>query len=83
MVKSIINDISGYLARSEETTMRKFMRITGKNDQWSFADAGYKIARQRLKDGIDGTMLWRITLLRYDQEVIHQDIEVKFNITME
>lgn len=83
MVKSIINDVSEYLARSEETTMRKFMLITGKNDQWSFADAGYKIARQRLKDGIDGTMLWRITLLRYDQEVIHQDIEVRFNITME
>lgn len=83
MVKSIINEVSKYLARSEEATMKKFIRITGKNDKWSFADAGYTITEQKLKDGIDGIMLWRMTLMRYDQEVVHQDIEVKINITME
>jgi hypothetical protein len=83
MMEKVISEISDYLAREEEKTIKKFMRIANKSDIWSFNNAGYTITQQKLKSGMDGIMSWRMTLMRRDCEVIHQDIEVILRITME
>ena len=83
MIKNITMELSDYIARIEEETIEKFMLITGKGNLYAFKDAGYTITKQQIKDGIDGIMLFRITLMRYNDEIIHQDIEIKINTTME
>ncbi len=82
-MKAIIDEISDYLACAEERTINNFMRLVDKGDARSFRSAGYTIIQQKLKDGIDGIMLWRMTLMHHDCEIIHQDIEIILKITME
>lgn len=83
MNKSITTEVSEYLARIEDETIKKIMAISGKSDRYSFENAGYDITKQQLKGGIDGIMSWRITLTRYGEEIIHRDITVKMTTVME
>ena len=83
MIRNITQVLLEYIERTKEETIEKFMLITGTGDSYSFRDAGYTITKQQIKDGIYGVMLFRIILMRYDDEIIHQDIEIKINTTME
>ena len=83
--------VGKFIAENEEKTMVKFMDIAGlKNEYQStkyipeiksvlekFTTRGYTITR-RTSNNIDLPMILCITLLLNDDEVTHQDIEVRF-----
>ena len=83
--------LAEFLAESEEKTIEEFMRIAGLKTEYcaseafwetkevlnKFHEAGYTIEEQQLKNGCDGIMIWRMTLLRDNRGICYQDIEIR------
>ena len=82
MIENMLVDISVYLARAEERTIHEFINIVGYRTYEEFKEAGYIIISQKVKDGRDGIMLWKMSLLHDKTEIAHQNIEIKLDTEM-
>lgn len=86
-------EIGTFLAKAEEKTISEFMVIAGLGKEYQsansipkiksvlkkFAEQGYSIKHRKISNKMNEPMIWRISLLLDDNEIIRQDIKITFN----